>query len=98
MANFSAQILLVFTDGGQTVISRTMLNMTKSAEPLKNMGVHIFPVALWDQELHIGTLLDIASDYHHVFNAEFYPELLGALKKIAKVHCTGKSFVIPFTN
>lgn len=84
----SQKILLVFTDGAQTW-DHTMLDLKQEARALMKTGVEIFPVAVWDKTLNVGTLLDMAPNSRNVFNKEFYPDLLALLKKISKHPCSG---------
>lgn len=85
----SFQILLVFTDGIQTWAPAKMTKLTKASEPLKRMGVTIIPVGVWGDQINVGSLLDISVDSNTVYNMEFFPELLQALKKLSKMPCKG---------
>ncbi|XP_001640962.2 collagen alpha-1(XII) chain isoform X1 [Nematostella vectensis] len=82
------KILVVFTDGIQTWRPDKMEKLSKASEPLKKMGVKIIPVGVRGEEINVGSLLDMSLDTYSVFNMEFFPELLQALKKMSKVPCS----------
>lgn len=53
------------------------------------MGVTIIPVGVWGDQINVGSLLDMSVDSNTVYNMEFFPELLQALKKLSKMPCKG---------
>ena len=71
-----------------------MMPLSKAAEALKRKGVEIFPVGFWTKELNVGSLMKIASDETIMFNMDFIPEFLDAMKKISKVKCSGNFRVL----
>lgn len=67
-----------------------MTKLRKASEPLRRIGVTIIPVGVWGEQINIGSLLDMSNDDYTVYNMEFFPELLQALKKMSKIPCKGK--------
>lgn len=86
---FALKILIVFTDGIQTWAPSKMVKLSKASEPLKRIGVKLIPVGVWGEQINVGSLMDISTDNYTVYNMDFFPELLQALKKMSKVPCKG---------
>lgn len=68
-----------------------MIPLKKAADSLKRKGVQILPVGYGSDDINIGTLMDMASDERFIFNTDFIPEFLDAMRKISKIKCSGMS-------